>query len=312
MAVYTQLSEHSLKQILKAYPLGNLQHFSGVTQGVTNTNYFVTTDRGAYFLTLFEELQREQLPFFIQLTHQLAQANIPCPETMQTKSGESITLWQNKPVIIVERLAGETIGQPNIRQCQQVAQLLAKLHLASKTITLSHETTRGLLWHQTTAQRVMPKLTVAEKGIVSEELELLENAQLDCLPSGIIHADLFCDNVLFVGDDISGVIDFYYACHGPWLYDLAIGYNDWCLKQDHVVEDVYGQAFIDAYQAVRPLTVDEIDLWPICLRLASLRFWLSRLYDFHFPEQSEQINMKNPDEFKHISLFHRQRSQRSS
>ena len=153
----------------------------------------------------------------------------------------------------------------------------------------------------------MPKFAEAVLQLLSEELTLLENTPLERLPGSIIHADLFRDNVLFVGDNISGVIDFYYAYNGSWLLDLAVAYNDWYLGQDQsTINAAHGEALMSAYQAVRPFRADEVDLWHVCLRLASLRFWLSRLNDYHFPALGGHVDIKNPDDFKKITLRHRQ------
>lgn len=300
MSVFTTVSPDALAVWLRRYALGNLTDLQGIASGIENTNYFVTTTHGQFVLTLFEQLQAEALPYFLDLMAHLARHGIPCPAPLADLQNTYLGELNGKPASIVTRLAGQSLERPTATECAQVGDMLASLHVAGRSYPARMENPRGPSWWGTAGARVAPHLTAAARTLLRAELQFqLCQANL-ALPRGVIHADLFRDNVLFDGGRLSGVIDFYYACDDAWLYDLAITVNDWCAMEDGGLDVVRLTALLQAYHRVRPLTTKERDFWPVMLRAAALRFWLSRLSDFHFPRPGELTHAKDPDHFERI------------
>ena len=313
MSVFTSVSVAQLQAWLKNYTIGELVDLKGISSGITNTNYFVSTQNGAqqnkYVLTLFEHNALEELPYFIDLMAHLAAQGIPCPRPIADSAGVSLHMLNGKPAALVSCLSGRDVEAPSAKQCAAVGEILARMHLTGQSFEAQfpqHQSNnqRDEAWRVSTAAKVMPHLSVEEQVLLEKTLEFQAQFDIASLPMGVIHADLFRDNVLFDGDQIGGLIDFYYACHGALAYDLAIAVNDWCVQSDGSFDEVRLGALMQAYQSVRPLTETELEAWSGLLRIAALRFWLSRLFDKIYPQDGELTHAKDPDYFKHI-LQHR-------
>ena len=300
MSVYTNVLPHELDEFLENYSLGQLQQFAGISDGIENTNYFVTTSKGQYELTLFEELSLEELPYFLELMAFLAEANIPTAHPVKDNQGNYLRVLNGKPAALVKRLNGASIDIPNEKQCRAIGVHMARMHVASSGFNLKRQASRGNDWRIQTAERVMPKLKKEEQSLLQQELAYHDATQLGKLPTSVIHADLFRDNALFIGDELTGMIDFYYAYNGCSLYDLAVTINDWCMNGDVKRNKQNSAALLQAYQTVRSIEQHERDAWQVVLRAAALRFWLSRLQDKHFPRDGEMTHIKDPDVFKKI------------
>ncbi len=304
MSVYTTVTPEELSGWLKQYSLGALVELRGIASGIENTNYFVTTGHGRYVLTLFERLSAADLPYYINLMAHLAHHGIPCPSPIATLQNDYLNRLKGKPACLVSCLKGASITAPAPDHCAQVGEMLANMHLAGSSYPAALANPRGPAWWRATAPKIMPKLNPDEAALLKEELRFQALYRHDELPRGVIHADLFRDNALFDNGILAGVIDFYYACNDAWLYDLAIAVNDWCVTEHGAIDAVRTQAMIGAYHAVRPLSAIERGAWPVMLRAGALRFWLSRLYDFHYPRPGELTHAKDPDHFKRILSSH--------
>ena len=310
MSVFTSVSIPELQAWLQDYAIGELVELKGISSGITNTNYFVTTKSGGghhnrYVLTLFEHNTLEELPYFIDLMSHLAAHGIPCPKPITDKAGGGLHMLNGKPAALISCLNGRDIESPNITQCAAVGSVLAKMHLVGQSFEAefphhdSHNQ-RGMGWRLQTAAQVMSNLSDADKLLLEKTLAFQAELNTAQLPMGVIHADLFRDNVLFDGNEIGGLIDFYYACHDVLAYDLAIAVNDWCVKADGSFDAPRLDAMFNAYQAVRPFTPAEHSAWSAMLRIAALRFWLSRLYDYYYPQAGELTHAKDPNHFRRI------------
>jgi homoserine kinase type II len=302
MSVFTSVSIQELQAWLQDYAIGEVVALKGISAGITNTNYFVTTTKNKYVLTLFEQNSMDELPYFIELMSYLSTHGVPCPQPIANQAGVSLHMLNGKPAVLISRLNGQDVTMPNTGHCAEVGRVLAKMHIAGQMFTTqpAHRNPRDAEWRSNTAQKVMAHLSAADQQLLTEALAFQAALDTEQLPKGVIHADLFRDNVLFDGDKIGGLIDFYYACHDALAYDLAITVNDWCVHADGSLDDARLDAMLSAYQAVRPLTEAEQGAWNSMLRIAALRFWLSRLYDKIYPQDGELTHAKDPDHFKNI------------
>lgn len=297
MSVYTNVTDAELTSFLANYPAGTLKSFCGIQSGITNTNYFVDTSNGRYVLTIVEHETLQDVEWFMQLLNFLSNAQIPCAEPLLAYSGCYTGRLSNKPATLVRRLNGREKTEVSSDDCRLIGTTLARLHLACRDYQPPRKDSRGPQWRETTARQVLPRLTASQKHLLKR---VLAKNNLEHLPRSIIHADLFKDNVLFVQDRIGGVIDFYYACNGCMLYDLAIVYNDWCRDDSAQVIESNASALLAGYQTLRRFEQAERDAWPDAIRSAALRFWLSRLQDMHFPMEGSLTFIKDPDVFQAI------------
>jgi homoserine kinase type II len=305
MAVFTTVSPAELTVWLGDYALGQLLNLQGISAGIENTNYFVTTEQQQCVLTVFEKLTAEELPFYLNLMSHLAQHGVPCPAPVANRHGQLLGEIKGKPACLVSRLSGKSTLTPNLAQCKAVGAMLAKLHLAGQQCADALPNARGAAWRAATAPLVSPFLDAEQTALLNQELDLHAQPCANELPRGVIHADLFRDNVLLNGDQVGGLIDFYFACEDVLLYDVAITVNDWCMNHETgQLDRERTQAFLRAYHAVRPFQACEQDAWPNMLRLAALRFWLSRLFDMYLPRDGELIHAHDPRHFERVLRHH--------
>lgn len=308
MSVYTHLSKQDISHFLEDFELGELKSFSGIKAGVENSNYFVTTSAGEYVLTLFELRTADSLPPFIKLTTDLAKQSLPVPYPICDRQGRALKTLADKPCLLFPRAPGRHVLDPGPAHCAAIGGILGRIHLHTRDQLLHRSDRLDERWIEHEPQSVLPCLHGDEARLLETELAaglaFLENPPP--LPEGIIHADLFRDNVLFEGKDVSGVIDFYNAYSHFLLYDLAVVANDWCSDPDGRLNSERCQALVLAYHAERPLQSPEFTAWPALLRLAALRFWVMRLIAVHLPKKqklSPGVNMvllKDPKEYRRI------------
>ncbi len=304
MSVYTTIERDELVDFLRRFELGELVDFAGISAGIENTNYFVTTTSGEYVLTIFEELTAGELPFFLDLMAFLAEHGVPSAHPLADRQGRYLQTLKDKPAALVQRLRGHNIETPAPAHCAAIGGALGTMHRQIGAFEGRRPNPRGPAWRRETAKRVLPRLGEAEAALLRAELDFEARFRLDDLPRGVIHADLFRDNALFEGEELTGIIDFYYACEDALLYDLAVTVNDWCTREDGELDETRVTAMLAAYAAERPFTALEAGAWPVALRAAALRFWLSRLQDKLFPRGGAITHIKDPAYFQRILARH--------
>ncbi|MEX1200422.1 MAG: homoserine kinase [Methylophaga sp.] len=307
MSVYTEVGRDELIAFLGDYDLGDLRDYQGISAGIENTNYFVTTSEGEFVLTLFEQHDFSELAYFLDVMTFFYQQDIPSAHPAADREGRYLKTLAGKPAALVLRLPGKTVEQVATQgQCAAIGDMLAQMHLAGQKFASRRPSTRGPHWRKKIAKALMPHLDAEYAELLKAELAFQKSYADLNLPWGVTHSDLFRDNALFVGDELSGIIDFYYACDEYLLYDLAVAVNDWCVDDSGLLEMSRYQILMQAYLKRRPLTMAEKDNWNLVLRAAALRFWLSRLQDQLFPREGEITQIKNPDAFLKILRQHQQ------
>jgi len=305
MAVFTAVSLDDVSPWLEQFPLGKALAIRGIASGIENSNFFITTEAGEHVLTIFEVLKFDQLPFYLNLMRHLAERGVLVPAPVANDRGELVVPLHGKPAAIVSKLEGASQMDPKPVHCAAVGAMLAKMHLAALDFPLRQPNLRGLHWWNETTPLVLPFLDADRAHLLRAEMHFQE-AFAACdhykrLGSGPVHADLFRNNVMFDGERLTGFFDFYFAGCDTWLFDVAVTVNDWCIDLQTGVLDVPRvRAMLDAYHAVRPFTADEQASWQPMLRAAALRFWLSRLYDFHQPRAAEMLTPHDPTHFERI------------
>ncbi|RSZ58513.1 homoserine kinase [Massilia atriviolacea] len=305
MAVFTAVTLDDLTLLLKKFPLGNAIAIRGISSGIENSNFFIDTERGEYVLTIFENLTFAQLPFYLQLMRHLAERGVLVPAPVPDQDGELVVPLHGKPAAIVSKLEGSSQMAPQPVHCAAVGQMLAKMHLAGRDFPLRQPNLRGLDWWNDTTPLVLPFLDQRNAHLLRAEMHF-QTAFAACdhyhrLERGPVHADLFRNNVMFVGERLTGFFDFYFAGCDTWLFDVAVTVNDWCIDTGTgVLDPARVRALLDAYHALRPFTADEQAAWQPMLRAAALRFWLSRLYDLYLPRAAEMLTPHDPTHFERI------------
>ncbi|WP_221793499.1 homoserine kinase [Oceanobacter mangrovi] len=327
MSVYTPVSEATLRDWLTVFDLGELVSFQGISAGIENTNYFVFTTMGEYVLTIFEHHAADEVEQFIALARHLGEANqrqpdqaLPVPAPLEDRQGQWLHCLEHKPAILCPRLRGEHISQPTSQHIALAAAALAQLHLNAADLTLPRPNPRALDWWITMAGTFAAGLPADDMALLRDEIAQQQAIHADwlALPRGWIHGDMFHDNMLFEttsdGPKVGAILDLYNACQDAWLFDLAIMANDWCCNTSGAWRSGQLEALLDGYQSVRPFTAAEQQLWPMALRAAALRFWLSRILTrFHQAESlqqgSEQMAIsKDPNELRDKLILRRQQS----
>jgi homoserine kinase type II len=305
MAVFTEVSQAQAAELMMTLNLGTLTHLRGIEGGIENTNYFATTDQGEYVLTLFERLHFEQLPFYLHLMKHLAGCGIPVPDPAPNRDGDIVHALNGKPAAVVNKLEGKSQLAPRAVHCAEVGRMLARMHLAGVDYNRSQPNLRGLLWWNETVPVVLPYLKPEQAALIRSELAFQNHTAASsayaALPRGPVHADLFRDNVMFNGEKLTGFFDFYFAGVDTWLFDLAVCLNDWCVDLPSGRHDAErADAMITAYQQIRSLSAAERQLLPAMLRAGALRFWISRLWDFHLPREASVLTPHDPLHFERI------------
>jgi homoserine kinase type II len=301
MSVYTTVTADQLDAWLTRYSVGELVELAPIAAGIENTNYFVTTAKGRFVLTLYERLPAEELPFYLNLMAHLARCGVEAPAPEPDRTGALFSLLNGRPAGLVQRIDGSAIDRPDAPHCAAVGDALGRLHRASQTYRARLTNRRGPAWWRQAARAVQPFLTADQRELLANEIKFQTGYGKGTLPKGAIHGDLFCDNVLFNGHRVAGIIDFGFAATDFLAYDLAITANDWCVVDDSGTLDPHRcEELVRAYEAVRPLDADEHAQWPTLLRAAALRFWLSRLYDLHLPRAGELTHAHDPQQFERI------------
>ena len=301
MSVYTPVTAPDLDAWLTRYAVGGLAELQPIVPGIENTNYFVATERGRYVLTLYERLPAGELPFYLNLMAHLARAGVEVPAPVPDRTGALFSLLNGKPAGLVARVDGAPVATPSQVHCAHVGAALARLHVASQTYRARLTNRRGPAWWRQAARAVKPHLDAAQVALLDGEIKFQTGFGRGKLPKGAIHGDLFCDNVLFAGDRVAGIIDFGFAATDFFAYDLAITVNDWCTQEaDGGLDAALAEAMVSTYDAARPMTQDEREAWPALLRAAALRFWLSRLYDLHLPRSGELTHSHDPAHFERV------------
>ncbi len=317
MAVYTDVSFSQATELLHSLGLGELLHLQGIQGGIENSNYFATCglegESGVWVLTVFERLGFDELPYYLRLMQHLAACGIPVPTPAANAEGALVHTLHHKPAAVVSKLLGTSELRPTADHCAQVGAMLARMHLAGSGFDLEQPNLRALPWWNQTVPEVLPHLGQEEAALLTSELAYQNHVAAQpafaALPRGPVHADLFRDNVMFENGQLSGFFDFYFAGQDSFLFDLAVCLNDWCVQhsqdaQDGSPQPALAQAFLGAYQTVRPLTAPERQLLPALLRAGALRFWLSRLWDWHLPREAALLKPHDPTHFERV-LKHR-------
>ena len=299
MSVYTIVERDELETFLRDFELGALCTHTGIEAGIENTNYFVTTTLGEYVLTLFEVTPVEDLDFCLALMAHLADAGIPSAHPVADRGGRYLQHLNGKPAALVKRLPGRSVARPSAAHCAAIGAAMARMHLAGADFPRERVNERGQAWRRDVIARLRPVVDAADRALLDAVADDAELADQRDLPHGVIHADLFHDNALFLDTRLTGIIDFYYAHNGVFVYDLAVTLADWCFTSaglDHAL----AARLVEAYAAVRPMTSAERAAWVTAVRAAGTRFWLSRLHDQTFPRGGALTHIKDPEPFRRV------------
>jgi homoserine kinase type II len=302
MAVFTEVPQAEAGALAHKLGLGEVRELRGIQGGIENTNYFLTTERGEYVLTLFERLTFEQLPFYLHLMKHLARRGIPVPEPQATPGSATADDADGE---ILHKVCGKPELAPGAGHCAAVGDMLARMHLAGRDFSRQQPNLRGLAWWNETVPVVLPFVGEAQAALLKSELafqnHIAGRSAYAALPCGPVHADLFRDNVMFEDGRLTGLFDFYFAGVDSWLFDIAVCLNDWCVDLATGAHDEErAHAFLRAYEAVRPLARAERELLPAMLRAGALRFWISRLWDFHLPREAAMLKPHDPADFERV------------
>ena len=309
MAVYTDITEDDLSRFLTAYDVGQLTSYKGIAEGVENSNFLLHTTKGSYILTLYEKrVNADDLPFFLGLMHHLAERGLSCPLPLPRADGKLLGELSGRPAAVISFLEGMWLRKPEAKHCHEVGRALAAMHLAGEGFALKRTNALSVtswrpLWVNSEARA--DEVQAGLKNEISAELEYLESHWPKSLPEGVIHADLFPDNVFFLGDRLSGLIDFYFACNDYLAYDVAVCLNSWCFEKNGSYNITKGMAMLSGYESVRKLTPAEVDALPLLCRGSSLRFFLTRLYDWLMTPAGALVVKKDPLEYLTKIRFHR-------
>jgi len=309
MAVYTDVSESQLEAFLRDYPVGSLLSYKGIAEGSENSNFLLHTSEGAFILTLYEKrVDEADLPFFLGLMHHLAGKGISCPLPVERSDGALYGTLAGRPAALITFLEGMWMRKPTVAHCREVGRALAELHLAGADFSIARPNSLAIDGWRKLWDASRDRADEVEKGLAAEvdaDFALFERQWPTDLPSGVIHADLFPDNVFFLGEDLSGLIDFYFACNDFYAYDVATCLNAWCFEKDFSFNLTKGRALLAGYQAVRPLSDAERAALPMLARGSALRFMLTRLYDWLTIPDGALVQKRDPLEYVRRLRFHR-------
>lgn len=308
MAVYTHLNKTIVDPFLQQFGWESATEIKATDSGIENTNYFVTAvnhlgNLTHLVLTLFETMKAADLPYFIALTSHLSKLEIPVPKPYADLNRKTLHFLHDKPALLVPCFKGKHPLQPTVKQCQTIAHTLAKIHASSEQFSLRRKNDRGAQWRQQACETLKPYMPPDQHALLDQQIQHWQIHQNDiqALPHGITHGDLFRDNALFLQDRLTGIIDFYNACHDAFIYDLAVLINDWCLDHDGALDARRYQTTLQAYRHIRPFTEEEESMWPFMLRYAAVRFWISRLLSWHLNDDAS-VAQKDPNEMHQLLL----------
>lgn len=309
MAVYTEVSDSALIEHLTKYDIGELSSIKGIAEGVENSNYLLTTTKGRYILTLYEaRVDTNDLPFFLGLMEHLAQNGLSCPLPIVMKNGETLGTLENKPAAIISFLDGFSVKRPSADHCKELGKALAQLHMAGEGFSIKRANALAVAdWRPLfeKSEKRGDEVIVGLSDNIKTELDFLEKNWPHDLPKGVIHADMFTDNVFFLQNKFSGIIDFYFACNDLLAYDIAICLNDWCFEPDWSFNITKARALLSGYRSVRPMSQAELEALPVLCRGAALRFLLTRLFDWLNVPVGAMVTPKNPSEYIEKLKFHK-------
>ncbi|MTI00572.1 homoserine kinase [Roseibium sp. RKSG952] len=308
MAVYTDVTDEELSSFIDTYAIGRLMSFKGIAEGVENSNFLVHTEQGYFILTLYEKrVDPQDLPFFLGLMRHLAARGLNCPVPVENRQGDILSTLAGRPAAIISFLDGMWVRRPATHHCSALGQAMAEFHLAGQDFGMSRANSLSVAGWRPLFEKCNGKADTVHPGlaaIIERELDTIERNWPDALPVGVIHADLFPDNVFFLNDKLSGLIDFYFACTDAFAYDIAICLNAWCFESDLSFNVTKARALLNGYNSVRPLTPDEFDALPLLARGAALRFLLTRLYDWLSVPEGALVTPKDPVEYLKKLRFH--------
>jgi homoserine kinase type II len=309
MAVYTEVADGDLEAFVAGYDIGTVLSAKGIAEGVENSNYLLVTSAGTFILTLYEKrVAPEDLPFFLGLMEHLAERGVNCPVPVRNRKGEALGTLAGRPAAIVTFLPGMWTRRPRLEHCAATGSLLAQVHRAAQDFPLRRENALSVKAWRPLFEKCKDGADSVMAGLgkeISNELDVLEAQWPKGLPEGVIHADLFPDNVFFLGDRVSGVIDFYFACNDMLAYDLAILVNAWCFEPDASLNATKSRALLTAYRSLRPLSRAEVEALPLLARGAAMRFLLTRLHDWLTVPDNALVVPKDPVEYYRKLRFHR-------
>ncbi len=310
MAVYTDIAEDDLKWFLTEYDAGTLLSYKGIAEGVENSNFLLHTSKAPLILTLYEKrVEKSDLPFFLGLMQHLSAGGLSCPLPLPRKDGALLGTLSGRPAALISFLEGMWLRKPEAKHCHEVGKALAQMHVAGEGFALTRPNALSLEGWQTLWDKSEARADEVEPGLQNEirsDLNFLQAYWPKDLPDGVIHADLFPDNVFFLGDELSGLIDFYFACNDLLAYDVSICLNAWCFEKDGAYNITKGMQMLEGYQSVRPLSEAEIKALPVLSRGSALRFFLTRLYDWLTTPEGAMVTKKDPLEYLRKLRFHRQ------
>ncbi len=310
MAVYTDITEIDLKHFLAQYDVGELTSYKGIAEGVENSNFLLHTTKDPLILTLYEKrVEKSDLPFFLGLMQHLSERGLSCPLPLPRRDGELLGELSGRPAALISFLEGMWLRKPEAKHCREVGKALAGMHLAGEGFEIKRPNALSLEGWKVLWEKSAERADEVETGLEAEitaELAYLEAHWPKNLPAGVIHADLFQDNVFFLGDELSGLIDFYFACNDLLAYDVSICLNAWCFEKDGSYNVTKGSALLEGYCSVRPLSDEEREAMPVLARGSALRFFLTRLYDWLTTPEGALVVKKDPLEYLKKLRFHRQ------
>ena len=300
MSVYTKITDDELSEHLTNYSIGEAYGLTGISDGIENTNYLLKTEQNEYIFTIFENIDDKNISKYLEFMNHLSNKGLLCPNVIKSNTNNLFVSIKGKPSAIIEKLDGKSITNPDVSDCGLIGDLLAKFHNFGSDFKVNLTNSRDLEWCQQSYKKLANVVSTDQSNLIRDALSIQKEMQKENLPMGTIHADLFKDNVLFNNGNVSGMIDFYYSCSGYLIYDLAVVMNDWCCDNEGVIIEAKANNLLSSYKKKRGIQDVEKLYWNHALISASLRFFLSRLLDLHYPKIGEMTHIKDPKIFENI------------